>query len=132
MYWYQGVARHLLAAGLPEANVIDFLKKHPLQVGYLYAHGNGLTPENLAKRLLEKPTDPKVYDEYAVPKVRVTRKMIAEFRRQLEQEYRKFLPNAVFGEEFIQNRYYGVDDDYIRSALERRQTTEDVVYWETL
>ncbi len=53
MDWYQGVSKHLLAAGLSEAKVIDLLEKHPLQVGYLYAHdGWGLTPDIISKRLL--------------------------------------------------------------------------------
>lgn len=55
-----------------------------------------------------------------------------DYRKELEHEYRKFLPNDVFDEAFIQYRCYGVDDDYIRNALERRQTAEDVAYWETL
>ena len=66
MYWYRGVSKYLLAAGLPEDNVIDLLKKHPLQLGFFYAHGGwGHTPETLSKRLLEKPFAPQVYDEYA-------------------------------------------------------------------
>jgi hypothetical protein len=89
-----------------------------------------LRPEQGGHFATEFP--PKVYDEYALPKVRVTKKMIAEFRKQLEQEYRKFLPNDVFDEKFIQDRCYGVDDDYIRNALERHQSAKDVVYWETL
>lgn len=132
MYWYQEVAKHLLAAGLPEANVVDLLKKHPLQVGFIRAHGNGLTPEHLANRLLEKPTAPEVYDEFAKPKVRVTRKMIAEYRGQLEQEYRKFLPNDVFDEGFIQHECYGVPDEEIACYLRQGLSPADAAYYSTL
>lgn len=134
MYWYQGVARHLLAAGLPEANVIDFFKKHRIQLGYIKVHGNGLTPETFVKRCLEKPREPVVYDEYAIPKVRVTKKMIASFRQELEQEYRKVREpdERIITEKFIQDRCYGVDDDYIADAIRHRQSPTDVVYWETL
>lgn len=132
MYWYQEVAKHLVAAGLPEANVIDLLKKRPIQVGFIRAHGNGLTPEHLAKRLLEKPAAPEVYDVYAKPKVRVTRKMIAEYRRQLEQEYRKFLPNDVFDEGFIQHECYSVPDEEIACYLRQGLSPADAAYYSTL
>ena len=132
MYWYQEVAKHLLAAGLPEANVVDLLKKHPVQVGFIRAHGNGLTPERLVKRMLEKPVVPVVYDEHAKPKVRVTKKLIAEYRKQLEQEFRKFLPNDIFDEEFIQHECYGVPDEQIACYLRQRQSPADIAYWSTL
>ena len=134
MYWYRGVSKHLLAANLPEDNVIALLKKRPLQLGFFYAHGGwGHTPETLSKRLLEKPFAPQVYDEYAKPIVRVTRKMIAAFRKELEQEYRKKLGSDTrpLVEEFIQYRSYGVSDDYIADCLRSRQSAADVVYWET-
>lgn len=132
MYWYREVSKHLLTAGLPEANVIDLLRKHPIQVSYILAHGSGLTPEVLAKRFLEKPLNQKVYDEYAKPKVRVTAKMIAAFRKELEQEYRKIqTPDSIITEEYIQEQCYGVSDDYIRDALKSRQSAADVVFWET-
>ena len=57
MYWYQGVTKLLLAEGVPEATIIEYQKKHPLQVGFIKAHGNGLTPEHVVKRLLEKPLE---------------------------------------------------------------------------
>jgi hypothetical protein len=123
------VARHLLAAGLPEPNVIDLLRKHPIQVEFIKAHCCGLTPEGLAKRMLVKPS---VCDS-AKPKVRVTRKMIATFRKELEQEYRKKLgsDDRPIVEEFIQYWSYGVPDDYIADCLRSRQSPADVVYWET-
>ena len=127
--WYYGVAKHLLAAGLPEANVIDLLRKHPIQVEYIKKYCNSLTPEGLAKRLLEKPS---VCDS-ARPKVRVTGKMVAAFRKELEQEYRKKLgsDDRPLVEEFIQYWSYGVPDDYIADCLRSRQSPADVVYWET-
>ena len=127
--WYYGVARHLLEAGLPEPNVIELLKKHPIQVEFIKNYCNSLTPEGLAKRLLEKPS---FYDSVK-PKVRVTRKMIATFRKELEQEYRKKLGSDTrpLVEEFIQYRSYGVSDDYIADCLRSRQSPADVVYWET-
>ena len=127
--WYYGVAKHLLAAGLPEPNVIDLLRKHPIQVEFIKKYCNSLTPEGLAKRLLEKPT---VCDSVR-PKVRVTKKMIAAFRKELEQEYRKKLgsDDRPIVEEFIQYWSYGVSDDYIADCLRSRQSPADVVYWET-
>ena len=131
--WYYSVAKQLLATGLPEPNVIDLLKKHPVQVEFIKKYCNSLTPEGLAKRLLEKPTMSKACDEYAQPKVRVTKKMIAAFRKELEQEYRKKLgsDDRPLAEEFIQYRSYGVSDDYIADCLKSRQSPADVVYWET-
>ena len=127
--WYYSVSKHLLAAGLPEANVIDLLKKHPIQVEFIKKYCNSLSPEGLAKRLLEKSLilDP------AKPKVRVTKKIIAAFRKELEQEYRKKLgsDDRPIVEEFIQNRSYGVSDDYIADCLRSRQSAAEVVYWET-
>ena len=127
--WYYGVARHLLEAGLPEPNVIELLKKHPIQVEFIKKYCNSLTPEGLAKRLREKPA---IHDS-AKPKVRVTRKMIAAFRKELEQEYRKKLGSDTrpLVEEFIQYRSYGVSDDYIADCLRSRQSAAEVVYWET-
>ena len=126
--WYYGVAKHLLAAGLPEPNVIDLLRKHPIQVEFIKKYCNSLTPEGLAKRLLEKPL---IHDS-AKPKVRVTKKMIAAFRKELEQEYRKKLgsDDRPLVEEFIQYRSYGVSDDYIADCLKSRQSAANVVYWE--
>ena len=133
MDWYQGVSSHLLAAGLPESNVIDLLKKHPLWIGYLYNHGGwGLRPETLAKRLLEKPATPKEYNEYAKPKIRVTKKKIAEYRKQLEEEFRKALPNEIISEEFIQNECYGVSDEIIAQYIKENSQPADVVYYSTL
>ena len=134
MYWYHGVSRHLLAAGLPEANVIDFFKKHKIQLGYIKAHGNGLTPETYVKRCLEKPKKQEEYNEYAKPKVRVTKRMIAAFRKELEQEYRKIQENSygIITEEYIQEQCYGVCDDYIIMALKRHESAADVVYWDML
>ena len=132
MYWYQDVSKLLLAAGLPEANVIDLLKKHPIQVGLIRAHGNGLTPEHLVKRLLEKPSSPRVYDEYAQPKIRVTKKRIAEYRKQLEEEFRKFLPNEYFDEEFIRHECYGVSDETIAGYIRQQYPPSDVAYYATL
>ena len=131
--WYYSVSKHLLAAGLPEPNVIDLLRKHPIQVGFIKKYCNSLTPEGLAKRLLEKPAMSKVYDEYALPKVRVTKKIIAAFRKELEQEYRKKLgsDDRPLAEEFIQYRSYGVSDDFIADYLRSRQSPADVVFWET-
>ena len=131
--WYYGVAEHLLASRLPEPNVIDLLRKHPIQVEFIKKYCNSLTPEGLAKRLLKKPAMSKEYDEYALPKVRVTRKMIAAFRKELEQEYRKKLgsDDRPLAEEFIQYRSYGVSNDYIADCLRSRQSAADVVYWET-
>ena len=127
--WYYGVAKHLLAAGLPEPNVIDLLRKHPIQVEFIKKYCNSLTPEGLAKRMLEKPT---VCDSVR-PKVRVTKKMIAAFRKELEQEYRKKLgsDDRPIVEEFIQYWSYGVSDDYIADCLRSRQSPAGVVYWET-
>ena len=82
--------------------------------------------------MLEKPAAPVVYDEYAKPKVRVTKKLIAKFRRQLEQEFRKFLPNDVFDEEFIQHECYGVPDEEIACYLRQRHPPADIAYWSTL
>lgn len=132
MYWYHDVSKLLLAAGLPEANVIDLLKKHPIQVGLIRAHGNGLTPEHLVKRLLEKPSAPRVYDEYAQPKIRVTKKRIAEYRKQLEEEFRKFLPNEIFDEEFIRHECYGVSDETIAGYIRQQYPPSDVAYYATL
>jgi hypothetical protein len=132
MYWYQAVSKILLDSGLPESNVIDFLKKHPIQVGLIYAHGNGLTPEHLVKRLLEKPSTTRVFNEYANPKIRVTKKRIADYRKQLEEEYRKFLPNEIFDEGFIQRECYGVPDEAIASYLRQQCPPADVAYYATL
>ena len=134
MYWYRGVSKYLLSAGLPEENVIGLLKKHPIQVGYINAHGNGLTPETLAKRFLEKPSAPKVYDEYAQRKVRVTKKMIAAFRKELEEEYRKVQKGneGIITDSYIHDRCYGVPDDYIANVLRSGQPAADFVYWDTL
>ena len=132
MYWYQSVSKLLLDSGLPESRVIDFLKKHPIQVGLIYAHGNGLTPEHLARRLLEKPSSPKEFDEYAKPKIRVTKKRIADYRIQLEEEFRKFLPNEIFDEEFIQRECYGVSDETIAYYLRQQSPPADVAYYATL
>ena len=132
MYWYREVSKQLLAAGLPEANVIDLLRKHPIQVGYILAHGSCLTPEILAKRLLEKPSSTKVYDLYAMPKVRVTKKMIAEYRKQLEQEYRKFLPNEVFDEQFIMHECYEVPDDDIADCLRQSVSPAEMAWYSTM
>lgn len=132
MYWYQAVSKLLLDSGLPDANVLDFLRKHPIQVGLIYAHGNGLTPEHLVKRLLEKPSVPKVYDEYAKPKIRVTKKRIAEYRKQLEEEFRKFLPNELFDEEFIQCECYEVSDETIANYIRQQSPPADVAYYATL
>ena len=134
MYWYRGVSRYLLSAGLPEENVIDLLKKRPVQVGYVKTHGNGLTPETLAKRLLEKPSAPKVYDEYAQVKIRVTRQMIADFRKELEEEYRKVQKGneGFITDSYIHDRCHGVSDDYIANALRNGQPAADIVYWDTL
>lgn len=132
MYWYQAVSKLLLDSGLPESHVIDFLKKHPIQVGLIYTHGNGLTPEHLIKRLLEKPSTPAMLDEYAKPKIRVTKKKIAEYRKQLEGEYRKFLPNDYFDEEFIQRECYGVSDETIAYYLRQQSPPADVAYYATL
>ena len=134
MHWYQGVARYFLSTGIPEANVIDLLKKHPIQVGFIMAHGGGLTPETLAKRLLEKPSAPKVYDEFALRKIRVTKKTVAAFRKELEEEYRKvqIANEGIITDDFIHDRCYGVPDDYIADALKNGQSAADVVYWETL
>ena len=129
---YQAVSKLLLDSGLPESHVIDFLKKHPIQVGLIYAHGNGLTPEHLVKRLLEKPSTPAMLDEYAKPKIRVTKKKIAEYRKQLEGEYRKFLPNDFFDEEFIQRECYGVSDETIAYYLRQQSPPADVAYYATL
>ena len=127
--WYYGVAKHLLAARLPEPNVINLLKKHPIQVEFIKKYCNSLTPEGLANRLLEK----RATYVSAKPKVRVTRKMIVAFRKELEQEYRKKLgsDDRPLVEEFIQYRSYGVSDDYISDCLRSRQSPADVVYWET-
>ena len=133
LYWYEGVAVNLLKEGLPEANVIDLLKKHRILVGYIKAHCNGLTPEKLAKRFLEKPKMPKVYDEYAKPKIRVTSKVISEFRKELESEYRKAQgpDDRIITEEYIQERCYGVHDDYIKDIISSRQSAADFVFWDT-
>ena len=131
--WYYGIAKHLLAAGLPEPNVIDLLKKHPIQVEFIKKYCNSLTPEGLAKRLLERPTMSKAYNECALPKVRVTKKMITAFRKELEQEYRKKLgsDDRPLAEEFIQDLSYGVSDDYIADCMRSRQSAAEVVFWET-
>lgn len=63
MYWYREVSKHLLAAGLPADKVIDFFRKHKIDLVYIRAHVHGLTPEHLVKRMLEKPSAPKVNDE---------------------------------------------------------------------
>ena len=133
LYWYEGVAVSLLKEGLPEANVIDLLKKHRIQVGYIKAHCNGLTPEKLAKRFLEKPKMSKVYDEYAKPKIRVTSKVISEFRKELESEYRKAQgpDDRIITEEYIQERCYGIHDDYIKDIISSRQSAADFVFWDT-
>ncbi len=131
MCWYRGISKHLLAAGLPEDNVMDLFRKHKIELGFIRAHGNGLTPEHLAKRMLEKPSAPKVYDEYAKSKNRVTGKKIAEYRRELEQEYRKYLPNEIFGEDFIQHECYGVSDVIIAGYIRQQSPPSDVAYYST-
>lgn len=133
LYWYEGVAVNLLSIGLPEANVIDLLKKHRIQVGYIKAHGNGLTPGQLTKRFLEKPAKSKVYDEYANPRIRVTSKTISEFRKELESEYRKLQvsDDSIITEEYIHERCYDTPDDYIRDVIKSRQSAADFVFWDT-
>jgi hypothetical protein len=54
MKWYRGVAKELKASGMKEDEVLDFLKKHRIDVLLIRNHGGGLTPEIFAKRLLSK------------------------------------------------------------------------------
>lgn len=54
MYWYKGVARELMAGGMTEDETLELLKRHPVDVLLIKKHCGGLTPEVLAKRILEK------------------------------------------------------------------------------
>ena len=72
------------------------------------------------------------FNEYANPKIRVTKKRIADYRKQLEEEYRKFLPNEIFDEEFIQRECYGVSDETIAYYLRQQYPPADVAYYATL
>ena len=51
-------------------------------------------PENVAKNILTKRESPKSYDTLAIPKHRVTKKRIAEFRETLEAELRRLWSDA--------------------------------------
>ena len=94
--WYIRLSRSFLEAGVPEEGVLELLNKHPVPLGMVkrYGFSSGLVPENVAKNILTKRESPKSYDTLAIPKHRVTKKRIAEFRETLEAELRRLWSDA--------------------------------------
>ena len=118
-WWYHRLAWHFIKAGIPEYGVSDLLKNHivPVTMVKQYGRTSGLTPEGVAKNILNHRHDHKEYDLLAKPRIRVTKKKIEDFRKRLEEELRKIWtePNSL--EEIVREECYEPADEEIAKKI---------------
>ena len=90
-YWYNKFALHFINTGIPEIGVIGLLKRHKISVAMVKRYGKtgGLIPENVAQIVLKHRHDIEEYDSLAKPRIRITKKKIADYRKRLEEELRR-------------------------------------------
>ena len=121
--WYIRLSRSFIEAGVPEDGVLELLTRHPVPLGMVkrYGFSSGLVPENVAKNILNKREQPKSYDTLAIPRYRVTKKKIAEFRQTLEAELRRLWSEAGWDnvESFVSEFCTEEPDAEISKMIER-------------
>ena len=78
---------------------------------------SSLTPEGVARNVLDHRHDPKEHDILAEPAVRVTGRMIADYRKRLEEELRRIWTEPESLEEIIREECYESTDDAIEKMI---------------
>ena len=94
--WYRRFAKYFVDVGIPEKGVVNLIEKHPIPSMLIKKHGrtSGLVPETVAKNVLKYRHSRKEYDSLATPKIRITRKKVANYRIRLEIEIRRLWSEA--------------------------------------
>lgn len=114
-WWYNRFIWYFLKAGIPKDGVAGIIKAHKIPVSMVKRYGasSGLIPEQVAKNVLAHRHDPVEYDSLARPRIRVTKKKIADFRKKLEEELRRIWSDQNSLEETIREECYDSTDEYI-------------------
>jgi hypothetical protein len=125
--WYRRWAKCFLDAGIPDNDVVEIMKKNPVPLGIVrrYGFSTGLVPETVAHNIINHLHDPVEYDSLSRPRIRVTKKMIANFRVDLEKEMRRiWSPNDYSLEDNIKEFCYQSTDEEIVSFIQRDVSAE--------
>lgn len=124
--WYERFIWYYLKAGIPEDGVAGLIRKHriPVELVKRYGRTSGLIPETVAQNILNHRHAPQEYDSLAKPRIRVTRKMIAGFRRKLEEELRRIWTHPPSLEETVREECNESKDEDIARMLSRGVTAE--------
>ena len=85
--------------------------------GKQYGRTLGLTPEGVAKNILNHRHDHKEYDPLAKPRIRVTKKKTEGFRKRLEDELRRIWSDPNGLEEIVREECYESTDEDIASMI---------------
>ena len=125
-WWYQRFIKYYIEAGIPEKGIVGILEKHPVPQAMVKQYGatTGLVPEKVARNILEIRHEPMVNDSLATPKIRVTKKQIADYRRALETELRRIYKPVESLEETVKRECYDATDEDIARKIRMRMSPE--------
>lgn len=118
-WWYERFIWYFLKVGIPEDGVAGIIRKHKIPIELVKKSGatSGLRPETVAQNILNHRHDPVEYDSLAKPKIRVTKKKIADFRKRLAEELRRIWSDPKSLEETIQEECYDASDEDISRMI---------------
>ena len=119
-WWYERFIGYFLKAGIPEEGVAGIIRKHKIPVLWVKKACNisGYSPEGIAQNVLNHRHDSIEYDPLAKPRIRITKKKIADFRKRLEEELRRIWSDPKSLEETIREECYDVSDEDISRMLQ--------------
>ena len=118
-WWYQRFTWYFINSGIPEEGVIGLLKNHKIPVAMVkrYGRSTGLIPETVAQNILTQRHDTHEFDSLAKQKVKVTKKKILDYRKRLEDEFRRIWIDQDSLEEIIKEECHEITDEEISRMI---------------
>lgn len=122
------IRKYFVDVGIPEEGVIGLIRKHPIPPLLIKKHGrtSGLVPETVAKNVLKYRHLHEEYDALAIPKIRITRKIVTDYRIRLESEIRHLWSEAKMSDlqEVLNEDCYNMTDEKITDLITSRISPE--------
>ena len=121
MDWYYRFISYFLKEGIPEEGVAGIIRKHYFHPAWVSRYGRceNNRPEGIARHVLLSRRRTIGYDSLAKPRIRVTSKVIRDFRERLEKELMRIWTYPMVLEETIKEECYDPSDEEIAKMIRR-------------